>query len=131
MKKLSQILLFALLVIGGVSAKAQTKNEEAEKFFIGTWKLMVYGLPSGDTEMYLTIEKKDGALTGSIGEKAGKEASKLTKASIDKNTFNANFIGGGFNVPLYIDKKDEGTVEGSMNDMFDIKGSKVPAEVKK
>jgi len=131
MKKLNQILLIATLVFCSVYANAQSKPAESEAFFLGKWKLMVYGLPSGDTEMYLTIEKKDGALVGSIGGKDGSGANPLTKASIEKNTFNANFIGGGYNVPLYIDKKEDGTVEGSMNDMFDVKGSKMPAAEKK
>jgi len=131
MKKLNQFLLLAIIVFAGISVKAQTKNEETEKFFLGTWKLMVYGLPNGDTEMYLKLEKKDGVLTGTIGGKDGAGANKLTKASIDKNTLNANFIGGGYNVPIYLDKKEDGKVEGSMNDMFDIKGEKEPAPEKK
>jgi len=124
MSKLKSLLLLSVLFFAVSAAKAQTKNTDIENFYIGTWKLMVSGLPNGDTEMYLIIEKKDGQLTGSIGGKNGEGANKLTKASIDKETFNANFIGGGYNVPLYIDKKGDNKVEGSMNDMFEITGTK-------
>lgn len=129
MKKLSQILVMAMIMFAGLSAKAQVKD--TDKPFIGTWKLMVYGLPNGDQEMYLTVEMKDGALGGIIGGKDGVGANKLLKASVEKKTFSCTFIGGGYNVPLYIDLKDDGSVEGSMNDMFDIKGAKVADSDKK
>ena len=129
MKKLSQILVMAIIMFAGLSAKAQIKD--TEKPFVGTWKLMVYGLPNGDSEMYLTVEMKDGALGGTIGDKDGAVVNKLIKASIDKKTFNCTFTGGGYTVPLYIDLKDDGTVEGSMNDMFDIKGAKASESDKK
>jgi len=121
MNKLSQILTVAFIICAGFFAKAQKADEP---YFIGTWKLMVFGLPNGDTPMVLNIQKVDGQLTGTIGE--GKSTdNKLTKATIDsKGVFNANFIGGGYNVPIYLEKKDDKTVEGSMNDMFDITGTK-------
>lgn len=125
MKKLGQILVIAMILFAGVNVKAQTKDTGNP--FIGTWKLMVYGLPNGDQEMILKVEMIDGVLGGTIGTNEAAGANKLLKASVEKKTFSCNFIGGGYNVPLYIDLKDDGTVEGSMNDMFDIKGTKETA----
>jgi len=123
MKKLSQTLIIAFVLFAGVAANAQSKTE-TENFYIGKWKLMVFGLPNGDTEMILKIEKKDGELTGTIGAGNGSDT-PLSKAGINKNTLEFNFIGNGFNVPVYLDKKGDKKVEGSMNDMFDIQGTKI------
>ena len=123
MKNIQKLLIVAVLFFAGFAA-AQAQSE-AEKFFGGKWKLMVYGLPNGDSEMILNITKNsDGTLGGTIGGDDA-NANKLTKAEIEGNTFYANFIGNGYNVPLYIEKKGDKKVEGSMNDMFDIEGTKI------
>ena len=123
MKNIQKLLIVAVLFFAGFAA-VQAQSETA-KFFVGKWKLMVYGLPNGDTEMVLNITKNsDGSLGGTIGGDDA-NANKLTKAEIEGNTFYANFIGNGYNVPLYIEKKGDKKVEGSMNDMFDIEGTKI------
>lgn len=124
MKKLNQILALAFILFAGIFINAQTQNSDTEKFFVGKWKLMVYGLPNGDTPMVLNIEKKDGVLSGTLGD-GGANDNKLTKVEINKTTLEMNFIGGGYNVPMYLDKKGDNEVEGSMNDMFDVKGTKI------
>lgn len=123
MKKLNLILVLGIIFFGSVFVKAQSKTD-IENFFIGKWKLMVYGLPNGDTPMVLKIQKVDGVLAGTIGD-GGANDNKLTKIEINKSTLEMNFIGGGYNVPLYLDKKGDNEVEGSMNDMFDVQGTKI------
>lgn len=134
MKKLNQLLavivLFSAVSFANGQAKVDSNSavkteslSDDEKFFLGKWDLMVYGLPDGDTKMVLNLVKKDGELSGTIGEGSDKD-NKLTKIKISKNTLEINFIGAGYNIPVYLDKKEDGTVEGSMNDMFDIKGKR-------
>ena len=127
MKTWNKILVAAFIMIASFVSSAQSQNSEMENFFIGKWKLMVFGLPSGDTQMVLIIQKIDGKLTGTIGD-GGANDNKLTKIEIVKNALEMNFIGGGYNVPLYIDKTGDDTVEGSMNDMFDVEGTKETKE---
>ena len=91
-----------------------------EEFFVGKWKLLVEGLPTGDAEMLLVIEKKDGKFEGTIGGMNGEDTSKLVKVEIKGKTLNVNFMGGGWDVPIYLDKEKDGSISGSMNDMFDI-----------
>ena len=122
MKTISKLFVFAFVLFAGAMTFAQSKEAD-EAFFIGKWKLMVYGLPNGDTPMVLKIQKIDGVLTGTIGD-GGANDNKLSKVVINKNTLETNFIGGGYNVPMYLDKKSDNEVEGSMNDMFDVKGTK-------
>lgn len=130
MKTLKLMMVMTVMLLATVSVHAQNADASAgdtpmEKFFIGSWKLNVYGLPSGDGVMLLIIEKKDGKLQGTLGGEHNENPNPLTKVVIDKNTLNVNFIGQGYNVPMYLDKKGDNKVSGSMNDMFDVDGTKV------
>jgi len=40
------------------------------------------------------------------------------------------FMGDGWDVPMYLDKKDDNSITGSMNDMFDVTGTKIVEEAK-
>lgn len=101
-------------------------NKSNEDFFIGKWTLFVEGLPTGDAEMLLVIQKDaEGNLGGTIGGTDGSGTNKLTKVEIKDNTLQVNFMGGGYDVPVYLDREDDGTISGSMNDMFDCTGKKI------
>lgn len=106
---------------------AQSDNQKSdEAFFIGKWTLFVEGLPTGDAEMLLVIQKDaEGKLGGTIGGTDGSATSKLTKVVITGKTLQVNFLGGGYDVPVYLDREKDGTITGSMNDMFDCTGKKI------
>jgi hypothetical protein len=141
MKTMKKMMFVAMMLIAGYTVNAQTSttpapiaasaNTPMEDYFIGKWKLNVFGLPSGDAVMLMVIEKKDGKLVGTIGGENGENLDKFTKVEISKNTLLLRFMGGGWDVPMYLDKKDDKSVTGSMNDMFDIEGAKITEEVKK
>lgn len=136
MKTLKKMTVLAVLLIAVLSLNAQTAGKEKsktdqtsmEEFFVGKWKLLVEGLPTGDAEMLLVIEKKDGKFGGTIGGMNGEDTNKLTKVEIKGKTLNVNFMGGGWDVPIYLDKEKDGSISGSMNDMFDITGTKIIEE---
>lgn len=136
MKTLKKMTVLAVLLIAVLSLNAQTAGKEKgktdqtsmEEFFVGKWKLLVEGLPTGDAEMLLVIEKKDGKFEGTIGGMNGEDTSKLVKVEIKGKTLNVNFMGGGWDVPIYLDKEKDGSISGSMNDMFDITGTKIIEE---
>lgn len=134
MKTMKRMMLMAVLLIAGFTMNAQTTapvaNSPMEDYFIGKWKLQVFGLPTGDAVMLMVVEKKDGKLLGTLGGEHGESPSNFTKIEISKNTLLVRFMGGGYDVPMYLDKKDDKSVTGSMNDMFDITGEKV-VEVQK
>lgn len=126
------VLFMAIMLIAGLTANAQTTTQAndstltpSEKYFVGQWKLNVYGLPQGDAVMLLIIEKKDGKLGGTLGGEHGESPNKLTKVEIKDKTLTVRFMGGGWDVPMYLDKKDDKSVTGSMNDMFDVDGTKI------
>jgi hypothetical protein len=130
MKTIKTIVFMAVMLIAGLTANAQTEtttptNTAMEDYFIGKWKLNVFGLPAGDAVMLMVIEKKDGKLVGTLGGENGENPNKFTKVEISKNTLLVRFMGGGYDVPMYLDKKNDKEVTGSMNDMFDITGTKL------
>lgn len=122
-------MFFALMMLMACTTTfAQTSNED---FFLGKWKLMVEGLPTGDTEMLLVVMKdNEGKLGGGFGRMDGSEFTELTKVEIKDKTLQVNFEGGGYNVSMYLDRKDDGTVAGSMMDMFDCTGTKIKEKEK-
>ncbi len=132
MKKV--FLLMMLIMLTAVSAFAQSDNKSdktGEEFFLGKWELLVEGLPTGDAKMLLVVEKtEDGKYKGTIGGTDGSAASPLTKIVIEPKTMTVNFNGQGYDVPLYLDKEKDGTVTGSMNDMFDVTGKRFVEEKK-
>lgn len=126
MKKALFILstIIIAFIVNTDSINAQAKNT-GEKYFIGTWNLMVYGLPDGDTKMTINIEKKDDKLIGNLADSA-KTVPPLDLANIEvaDSTFKATFSAHGMDISLMLKIKDDKNVTGNMMDMFDIKGTK-------
>lgn len=121
---MKKLFMIAVMFLTSMSMFAQVEQSD-EEFFIGNWILFVEGLPTGDTEMLLIIKKNDeGKLEGTIGGTDGSATSKLTKIVIKDKTLQVNFLGAGYDVPVYLDREEDGTISGSMNDMFDCTGKK-------
>ena len=116
-------ILIAFIVNTG-SIDGQAKNT-GEKYFIGKWNVMVFGLPDGDTKMTINIEKKDDKLIGNLADSA-KTVPPLDLANIEvaDSTFKATFSAQGMDISLMLKIKDDKNVTGNMMDMFDIKGTK-------
>jgi hypothetical protein len=126
MKKASIIISIIILVF---TANTGTINAQekitGEKYFIGKWNLMVYGLPDGDTKMVLNIDKKDNQLTGNLGDPAKSDPPlELTGIEIADSTLNASFSAQGMDITLSFKIKDDKNITGNMLNMFDIKGTK-------
>ncbi len=120
---MKKILFALMMLLASTATFAQSSNEE---FFLGNWDLFVEGLPTGDAHMLLVIKKdENGKLTGTIGGLDGSATSTLTKVVIKGATLQVNFLGGGYDVPIFLDREDDGTITGSMNDMFDCTGKKI------
>lgn len=124
--------MVVLLLVSVVAyAQGDAKKVSDQEFFLGKWILNVQGLPTGDAEMLLVINQDaDGNLSGTIGDKEGAQPIKLANVSIEEGTITVNFNGSGYDVPVYLDRKDDGTVEGAMNDMFDITGHRLEEQPK-
>jgi hypothetical protein len=126
MKKVYFILstIIIAFIVNTGSINAQAKNT-GEKYFIGKWNVMVYGLPDGDTKMTINIEKKDDKLSGNMADSA-KTVPPLDLANIEvaDSTFKATFSAQGMDISLMLKIKDDKNVTGNMMEMFEIKGTK-------
>jgi hypothetical protein len=119
---LSTIIIAFIVNTGSINAQAKNTGE---KYFIGKWKVMVYGLPDGNTKMTINIEKKDDKLIGNLADSA-KTVPPLDLANIEvaDSIFKATFSAQGMDISLMLKIKDDKNVTGNMMDMFDIKGTK-------
>ena len=126
MKRVSIIISMIILafIVNTSSLSAQAKNT-GEKYFIGKWNVMVYGVPDGDTKMIINIEKKEDKLTGNMSDPAKSDPPlELSNIEVADSTFKATFSAQGMDISLLLKIKDDKNITGNMMDMFEIKGTK-------
>lgn len=122
MKKLNVFfatMFFALIF--SISATAQEKSA-----FLGKWNVIVAGTPGGDSKMIIEIVDKEGKLSGSaIDPATNKELFAFTKVESEPSKVTVYFTSQGYDVYMYLEKKDIDNLEGSMMDMFDATATRV------
>ncbi|QNF33744.1 hypothetical protein HUW51_13815 [Adhaeribacter swui] len=126
MKKLSSLffLSFITLTLFAFSLQAQTTPGD---YFVGTWNVKAFGLPDGDKDLVIMIEKKDGKLSGGfVDPTSNKVANPFTSVSQQGNKLQVNFIAPEQQMDVYmtLEKKDDTNVTGSIMDMFNVQGTK-------
>jgi hypothetical protein len=122
MKKLN--VFFAVLVcslVFSIGAKAQASGD----FFIGKWNVLTTGLPSGDAKSIVTFERKDGKLIGTMAEEKKPNVNVFRKVEEKENSVTGYFTASGYDVYIYLEKKDDNNVSGSLMDMFDCTGVRI------
>lgn len=122
MKKLS-VFIAAIVcsLVFSIGAKAQAPAD----YFVGKWNVVVTGLPQGDQKMIIIFERKDGKLIGhSDDEKTGKSMS-YSKLEEKEKSVTAYFTASGYDCYIFLEKKDDNNVTGSLMDMFDCTGIRV------
>ena len=126
MKNVKAILAVVFFLLLSFGANAQTQPAVAgEAFFIGKWYILAKGTPQGDTKMVLTIEKKNGKLTGNLNDTTSIDGLReFTSIAINETTLSAIFSAQGMDIPLDITKKDDKNITGNIMGMFDIEGSR-------
>lgn len=126
MKKGIKFICSTVVVLLLVAASSIAQEKAVEDFFVGKWKVMVYGLPQGDVEMVTTIENKDGKLGGSIYAIADStQVTVFSKVELTEKSLTAYYTAQGYDVYFVLQKGDGEKVTGSMMDMFDMKGTKI------
>lgn len=127
MRKLSFVLTVFVLFLFAINSNAQ----DASSFFVGKWKVLTVGTPNGDATSIITLERKDGKLTGTMNSEGATESIKFTNVEEKENTVTVYFSASGYDVYMVLEKKDENHVTGSMMDMFDVSGERVVENVVK
>jgi hypothetical protein len=126
MKKIS--LLFVPIFFLFLAIKGHTQTKDSTNYFVGKWNMLLKGLPSGDTKMFVNLEKKDTTLAGSILDSTKTEVAKISKIEKKGYTVTLYFYAQGYDVTLFMEKKDEDHVTGNMLNMFDAEGVRVKDE---
>jgi len=126
MRKLSFILTVVVLFL----LSFQSKAEDSKNFFVGKWKVLTVGTPNGDSTSFVTLDRKDGKLSGNMSG-IGTEEIKFTNVEEKENSVTVYFTASGYDVYMLLEKKDDNHVTGSMMDMFDVSGERVVGDVVK
>lgn len=113
--------IFFLLLSIGANAQAKTGAD----YFVGKWNVLVVGTPNGDAKMLVTLEQKDGKLTGTLSNPGQGEPVVFSNIEVKETSVTVYFTSGGYDVYLTLEKKDDNKVEGTMMDMFDATGDRV------
>jgi len=113
------LLLFTVFQAGAQTAPTTD-------YFVGKWSVIAAGTPNGDAKLVINLERKDGKLGGTIeASEPGKPPTKIDKVEEKDNAITIYFVGGGYDVYLNLEKKDDDHVAGSLMDMFDAKGERL------
>jgi hypothetical protein len=122
MKKISVFFASLFFLMLSLNVKAQTPPAD---YFTGKWDVLVEGTPQGDGKMVVNLERKEGKLAGTIISKEGAAPTKIDRVEEKEKSVTVYFTSGGYNVYLFMEKKDEDHTTGSVMDMFDAKGTRV------
>jgi hypothetical protein len=132
-KNLPGILALTVLSFTFLAGTSQAQNAPAaasqaphapEDYYVATWNVKAFGLPQGDTEMVVKIEKKEGQLTGAFVNAATKAETPFTKVEPTATGLTAFFVYDNMDVFMKFARKDEANITGSIMDMFELKGTK-------
>jgi hypothetical protein len=112
MKKVNLFFAVVFLFLLSVGANAQTKT--GTDYFVGQWNLLAEGTPGGNSQMIVSLERKEGKLGGMI--KIGEEKEiKFSSIEEKETSVILNFISNhGYDIKLYLEKKDENHVGGTI-----------------
>ena len=118
-------LFFAAISLLIISSNAQAQTKDSTTYFLGSWNVLVKGLPNGDTKMFVNLAKGDTTMTGAILDSMKTEVAKFSKVERRGFTVTVYFVAQGYDVTLFMEKKDEDHVTGNMLNMFDAVGDRV------
>ena len=122
MKNFKTIVTAFLFILIAFGVKAQTSGAD---YFAGKWKVLLKGLPDGDTRMFIVLEKKDTTMTGEVQDSTGNQIAKIDKIVMNDTTATVYFTAQGYDVNLVMNKKDDDHIKGSLMGMFEAVGDRV------
>ncbi len=123
MKKVCSILAGVFFLVISFGAIAQT--QPVKDYFPGKWDVLLEGLPQGDPRMFVSLQRKDGKLEGSILDSTQKATAKISKVEETEKVVTVYFTAQGYDVNLEMNKKDDDNVTVSLMGMFDGRGVRI------
>lgn len=122
MKKLS---VFIAVVVCSIVFSMEAKAQAPTDYFAGKWKVLTTGLPSGDATSVVTLERKEGKLTGTMMQDGKPAPNIFSRVEEKEKSITAYFTASGYDCYLFLEKKDDNNVIGSLMDMFDCTGVRI------
>ncbi len=130
MRKVILFIAGIFFILISVGSKAQ--GRVVSDYFTGKWNVVAAGGPSGGAQMVVSIERKDGKLTGDVrinDENAIAFSSIEEKENSVKLYFTSSHGNG---IILFMEKKDERKVGGTLTikdmDTLNISGERMTKE---
>ena len=122
MKKLS-IFIAAIVcsLVFSIGANAQAPAD----YFVGKWNILTTGLPGGDGKSVVSFERKDGKLIGQLAQEGKPIINIFSKVEEKEKSVTGYFTASGYDVYIFLEKKDDNNITGSMMDMFDCTGVRI------
>ena len=93
--------------------------------FIGKWKVVVEGTPSGDATMVFLLTKDGDSLKGTVQQEGEDTVINLDRIEVGDKEITIYWNTNNYDVYLWAEKIDENEIEGSLMDMFDAYGERV------
>lgn len=118
------ILFFAGIFFLVLSVSLNTQAQATSDFFVGKWNVLVSGTPNGDAKMVVSLERVEGKLKAEFVGNDQSETPKVSNVEETEKSVRIYFTASGYDVYLYLEKKGDYHVEGTMLDMFDAKGDR-------
>jgi hypothetical protein len=128
------ILFFCIIMLSFIGINAQTANSTAQSTignanFLGSWDIVMLGLPQGDVKCQLLLNDKDGKLAGTLKFADPQPAEVAIVNPIVKDTlltFNATLQ--NYDIDYNLSQNKEGLLNGNMyNNMFVVTGKRSEA----
>ena len=121
------ILFFGIIMLAFTATKAQTSTSKVD--FLGSWDLVMLGLPQGDVNCQLHLNEKDGKLSGFLkfdDTDAGKVIIVNPEIKDSVLVFNATLQ--GYDVDFNLVQNADKRLNGSLyNGMFTAVGQRSKA----
>lgn len=113
---------FAFLLLN-VDAKAQQKD--GADYFVGKWEVAVKDTPEGDVTMFFLLDKADDSVSGVVQDTSGNEISKISNTELQGDELTVYFAARGYDLNLWMKKKDDDNITGTLMGMFDANGKRM------
>jgi cytochrome c len=121
MKRLTVFFSMSILLFASLVLQAQ----EPADYFVGDWKILVEGTPSGDAEMIMHLERVDGKLKGEMRGEEGNDPIKIERIEEKESTLNVYYFASGYDISMRFEKVDANNLKGSLLGMFTANGKRV------
>lgn len=102
-------------------ANANVDAQNKKDYFTGKWTVVARNLPYGNETASLDLFRKDGRLEGTIVRQNG-DIIKISQLVEKNETIKGSFYAEGYDLELYIQKKDADNITGSVMGTYPLEG---------